>query len=180
MLRHTTLSNIDSDDGGRLEIIATGLSFAQGAPLGCDATMVSPLHANGTPWPRAHEVDGVAIQRAEEDKWNTYWDLMSSPHCQLTILACETGGRWSDTCRRLVNDLAKRKSREAPERLQQIARSAWRTRWWRMLSVAAQSSLSATLVDDAVQLLDGTDGDVPDLVELLDCGTEDISRLALR
>ena len=49
-----------------------------------------------------------------------------------------------------------------------------------MLSVAAQSSLSATLVDDAVQLLDGTDGDVPDLVELLDCGTEDISRLALR
>ena len=36
------------------------------------------------------------------------------------------------------------------------------------------SSLSATLVDDSVQQLDGMDGAVPDLAELLDCDADEI------
>lgn len=49
LLRDTTLHHIRPTDGRRLENVATGLPLHRGAPLGCDATIMSPLHADGTP-----------------------------------------------------------------------------------------------------------------------------------
>ena len=40
---------------------------AHGVPLACDATMLSPLHADGTPWPYAAVRDGVALERERGD-----------------------------------------------------------------------------------------------------------------
>ena len=58
--------------------------------MGFDITMVSPLHADGTPR-RGAEV----IARAERDKETTYSDLVDSTVLRLVMLVCETGGCWN-------------------------------------------------------------------------------------
>ena len=184
MLRDTSLPTIQPTDGRQLEIVAAGLSFARGAPLGCDVTMVSPLHATGQPWPNAATRNGVAIARGEKDKQDTYPELVNSPHCHLVILACETGGRWSQTCLRLIKHLATTKAQSAPSRLQGSARFAWSARWWSMLSVAAQTTLASSLLDVISPTYDGIDGTEPPLSDVLlaaDAADDnDASRLPLR
>ena len=98
MLRDTNLPGIQADDGRRVEIVATGFHWFQGVPLACDTTLVSPLHADGTPWDGADTADGVSILRAEAAKRDTYPELVASSQCRLAKLACEVGGRWSDRC----------------------------------------------------------------------------------
>ena len=150
-------------DGRALEIVATGLPLARGVPLGVDVTMVSPLHADGQPWARADVARGVAVQRGERAKESTYPELVGSEVVALTTLACETGGRWSDACVDVIAALAAARARTAPKFLQVSARLAFERRWWALLSCAQQDALAATLVDDAVELLDGHD-DAPPLV----------------
>ena len=145
-----------------------------------DATLVSPLHADGTHWASADTNNGVAIKRAEADKRDTYWDLVDSPHLHLMTLACEVGGRWSEACRTTIRGLAQAKSREAPNHARKAARIAWESRWWAILSVAQQDTLAATLVDDAVPLLGGHDGEEPTLPDVIyDAGlAPEVSRVA--
>ena len=64
-----------------------------------------PLQANGAAKPRAAVQDGVAIHEIEETKYNKYPELVGSRRCRLMVLAGEIGGRWSDTCCKLVRDL---------------------------------------------------------------------------
>ena len=97
LLRDTSLPGIAAHDGRKVEILATGLPLERGVPLAVDATLVSALHADGRPWPRAAERDGVAIQRAEDAKRRTYWELVRSDVVRLVTVACETGGRLSET-----------------------------------------------------------------------------------
>ena len=78
MLKDTTLPNIPADDGRQLEILVTGLPLERGVPKGADVTMTSPLHADGTPWSRAEEINGVAIARGEKNKRDTYSELVDS------------------------------------------------------------------------------------------------------
>ena len=92
--------------------------------MACDATLVSPLHADGSPWQVADETDAVAIARAEEDKRATYPEMVASSQCRLVVLACETGGRWSDTCVALRAALAAHKAEAAPPLLRATARAA--------------------------------------------------------
>jgi len=166
-LRDTNLPNIRADDGRRLEIVATGLPLARGVPLGCDCTMVSPLHADGTHWAGADTTSGTAIRRAEGVKETTYHDLVNSDRLRLTTLACEVGGRWSATCLETVRQLAAARARAAPQHLRRSAQLAWTARWWAMLSIAAQNTLAATILDDAVPVLDGFDGEEPALTDVL-------------
>jgi hypothetical protein len=156
-LRDTNLPMIAANDGRRLEIVATGLPLYRGVPLGVDCTMGSPLHTDGTPWPRAAVEDGVAIRRLEIAKEATYRDLVGSPSLRLTTLATETGGRWSKQTVTLVRLLAKAKARQAPEPQRQRVAAAWANRWWSYLAVTARNALAATLVEDAPQVLDGLD-----------------------
>ena len=51
-LRDTALDNIDPSDGRRIEVVASGLPIARGIPIAIDATLVSPLRADGRPQPR--------------------------------------------------------------------------------------------------------------------------------
>ena len=80
---------------------------------------------------------------------------------RLTVLACETGGRWSQTCLTVVRLLARAKARNAPEEAQARVAAAWASRWWSLLAIAGRNTLAATIVDDAPQLLDGVDGETP-------------------
>ena len=160
-LRDTRLPNIHARDGRRLEIIASGLPLHRGVPLGVDATLVSPLHADGSPWAGAAENHSVAIRRGEADKAATYSELVGSDALRLVTLACEVGGRWSSECVQTLRALATARARAAPSCIRASARHAWSTRWWTLLSVAQQSALAASLTDDAVGAVPGCDGEAP-------------------
>ena len=160
-LRDTRPPNIHARDGRRLEIVATGLPLHRGVPLGVDATMVSPLHADGPPWAGAADGHSVAIRRGEADKASTYSELVGSDALRLVTLACETGGRWSSECAHTLRALAAARAREAPACLRASAHRAWLSRWWAVLSIAQQSSLAASLSDDAVGAVPGGDSSTP-------------------
>ena len=141
--------------------------MARGVPLAVDATMVSPLHCTGEPWDRAQVVPGVQLERAERRKADKYPELVDSELAQLTTLACETGGRGSNRCLEVVEQLARARARAGPEHMRVSARLAYESRWWAMLSCTQQDTLAATLADDAVLLLDGHDAAEPELSEVL-------------
>ena len=160
-LRDMGAPGIGAADGRRLEILVTGLPLYSGVPLGVDATIVSPLHGDGTPWPHAAQRAGVALRRAEAAKDRAYPELVRSPVVRLVTVAVEVGGRFSETSLDVLRRLAGAKARSAPEALRAAARAAWLSRWATLLSVAVQDALAATLVDDAVLPLDGVDGEAP-------------------
>ena len=150
-----------------MELVATGLPLFRGVPLGVDVTLVSPLHADGSVWAGAEQRPGVALERAERNKERTYPELVDSPVLRLITVACETGGRWNSATAALLRDLAYARSRDAPARLRHSAASGWQRRWWAMLAVTSQDALAATLVDDGVILLDGHEGSMPCLAEVV-------------
>eukprot|EP00973_Karenia_brevis_P032313 4453165-Karenia_brevis.AAC.1 len=61
------------------------------------------------------------------------------------------------------------KARSAPGLLRQSAELAWKSRWWAMLSVTAQSSFGQSLVEEHVEA-HFPDEDVPDLGNVLTDG----------
>ena len=161
---------VSQRDGRRVEILATGLPLYRGIPLAVDATLVSALHADGTPWGGAAEREGVAIARAERAKAATYPELVGSPILRLVTVACEVGGRWSSEARSVLRSLASAKARSAPPALQRAAHGAWLRRWSELLSVAQQRGLAASLFDAVPIDLDGIDGDAPPVANVCaDC-----------
>ena len=48
-LRNAGMGTISPQDGRHIEIVATGLPLFRGVPLAVDATLVSPLHVDGSP-----------------------------------------------------------------------------------------------------------------------------------
>ena len=129
--------------------MATGLPLYGGRALFADATIRSPLHADGTPHARAAAVDGVVLETAEQDKGRKYADLLHSSVGKLLTLAVEVGGRWNATASDLVPQLAAMKVRDAPPLLRRSAQLAWADRWWAILSVAVQDSVAASLLAPA-------------------------------
>ena len=91
-LRDAGLPSIDPNDGRRIEVVATGLPVARGIPVAVDATLVSPLHADGTPFPGADTKAGISFQRAERSKATAYPEVVNSSLLQLVTVASETGG----------------------------------------------------------------------------------------
>ena len=134
-------------------------------------------HADGTPVRGAAATDGVAIGIAEQRKRRRYPELLSSREARLVVLACETGGRWSDEAVELVQDLAQAKARSAPEALRASVSLGWQRRWSTMLAVACQSSLAATLLGSDPWAAAGRDGYAPSIDMVLDGGQLEFSRL---
>ena len=128
-----------------------------GPPLLCDATQVSPLDQNGDPHPKCAVTAGAAFEVAEKRKTNTYREAaQAAGRIVLETLACEIGGRWSDTCIKRVGMLAKYKARNEPPHLKRAVEFAWHSRWWSLLSVAAQRAFALSLIEvdcDAIKPL---------------------------
>lgn len=77
-----------------------------GRPIFGDATIVAPLHRDGSPREGAADRDWVSFARAVQDKERTYPELTgSNPYGDLTVLAWETGGRLHDKVRGMVSRL---------------------------------------------------------------------------
>jgi len=162
---------VHATDRRHIEIIATGLPMMHGVPIAVDATMVSPLHSNGIPWPGAAERPGVALGRARNTKEETYPELLQSPHLRLLTAGIETGGRLSSQALELLNVLASTKAESEPPALQVTAARAWRARWITMVSFVSQDSLAATLVDEGLSILDAPVAPCPLSVDVwLDSG----------
>ena len=94
-------------------------------------------------------------------KRDSYPELVNSDVVHFLVLACEAGGRRSETCAKTLAQLATARVRACPTFLRASARSGFLERWWRLLSCAQQDSLAASLVDDSVALLDGADAALP-------------------
>ena len=182
LLRDTNVAGVAADDRRQLDMVVYGLTRS-GAALCCDATMVCPLDSRGRPTSRAADVDGAALTRAEGRKAETYPELVAGPAGRLVVLACETGGRWNGGAQRFVRSLARHRASEAPAPLRRSAEAAWRTRWWGLLSIAAQDALAATLNREGHLALGGPapDEDVPLGDVLVDAAVAGApSRLPLR
>ena len=125
--------------------------------MAVDSTMVSALHADGTPWPRADVEPGVALNRAHEHKSDTYPEVEAAAKVHLATVACEVGGRWSEACLEIVDHLAHVRARKAPAYLRAATKHACAARWWALLFCAQQDALATTLIQNSMLLFDGRD-----------------------
>ena len=165
-LRNAGLPGVQAQDARCVEIVASGLPQCHGVPLAVDATLVSPLRGDGSPHPAAAERPGVSLRRAEQAKSRAYPELVESSVLRLTTAAMEVGGRTNLASRRLLRTAAAARARSEPLPLRPPAARRWLGRWQKMLAVAAQRALAASLVDDGLALLDGIDGEAPPPAEL--------------
>ena len=148
-----------------------------------DATIRFPLHRDGTPWAGAPDRDGATFARALRDKKETYPELARvKPYGDLTVLACETGGRWHATARNMVRRLVATRTQAVPPLLRQAAALAYHRRWWSLLSVALQHTVATCLLDHPGMGCVPGAGPAPPLAEVLHEAQELVgySRLPLR
>ena len=158
MLRDFDLAALNPADHRREEILADGLPLFGGAQLAVDTTLVSPLHCDGSPHPRAANEDGAVLQAARLRE-RTYPELVGPRRrARLVVLAGEVGGRWSEETRRFLSLLA-RKARSEPPILQKRVEQAWRMRWGSILGCVAARVHAASLLE--LKHGGGADGDVP-------------------
>ena len=162
---------VPADDERRMDVIAHGLPCRRGAQLVIDATLRSPLTADGEPKPHADDEDGATAERARADKERQYPELAASRQCSFTVLAIETGGRWSKEAATLIADLASAKAAEAPAFLRGPARASWTRRWSRLLATACAVSFARSLVRPKPAIAGGLQlPQPPALHDLLACG----------
>ena len=67
--------------------------IAYGIPLAIDATIVSPLHADGSVWDGADMVPRRNFKRTVKNKHTTYPELVDSNVLRLIVVATEVGGQ---------------------------------------------------------------------------------------
>ncbi len=136
---------VDPEDNRRIEFCVYNLFSV---PLLCDVTQVSPIAQNGIPHPKCAVEAGAALKVAVERKNSTYREAQESEgQVKLQTLACEVGGRWHSDCVDWVGRLAKMKASAELPHLQRAAEFAWHSRWWSLLSVAAQRAFALSLIE---------------------------------
>ena len=160
MVRDLDLLAPQALDGRRLEVVAEGLPLFGGMQLAIDATLVSPLHCDGTARPGAAHIDGVALQVAQRRKERTYPELVGPrTRSRLVVLAGEVGGRWSSETCTFVRLLAIARARSEPSILRTRVELAWRLRWAALLACAAGRAFASSLL--GLRGCGGVDGETP-------------------
>ena len=153
-----------------IEVLASGLPFHHGAQLAVDITLRSVITRCGNACNQADRVDGVVLARARLEKERKYAELLHGDRCHLVVVGIETGGRWGPGALHCVDTLAATRAREVPPTLRRSAYLAWVRRWSRMLAVSCGRSFAHSLISPPAVDLQGTDGPLPDLVDLFqDC-----------
>ena len=80
-------------DARKLEVLADNLPLWNGAQLAVDATLVSPVRANGEAYSRAAVKNGVKLKVARARKKQKCPELLNSRRCRLMVTAMKLGGR---------------------------------------------------------------------------------------
>ena len=122
--------------------------------------MVSPLHCDGSPHPRAANEDGAVLQAARLRKERTCPELVGPRRrARLVVLAGEVGGalvRGNQTVPVLAGQS---EGQSEPPILQKRVEQAWRMRWGSILGCAVAHAYAASLLE--LKHGGGADGDVP-------------------
>ena len=79
-----------------------------------------------------------AVASAARRKHEHYADVTYSGVAKLVVLRCEVHGRWGVEAVALIRELAQTKALEAPSNLRAVAKVAWASRWWGIVSVGVQ------------------------------------------
>ena len=155
------------EDNRRLKVSAENLPLWSGAQLGVDATLVSPVHRDGTLYPRTAGEDGVRLEAARRRKEDKYPELLRHRRCRLVVAAMEVGGRWSEEAWTFLSLLAKAKAQTVTPALQRTTEYTFLRRWAAMLSIAAQTAFAAALVGEPSARMQAWNDVVPKLGEVL-------------
>ena len=147
-------------DDRRLEVVADGLPLFHGAQLAIDTTLVSPIRADGAPRRQCATRNGAALDQARRTKERRYPELTGEfGRARLVVLACETGGRWSEEAHDFLRHLAHARARSEPPEIRAVARRSWFRRWCTALSCCAAQAFAMSLLERRGGL--GADGEVP-------------------
>ena len=166
MLRDLDISPPQNSDGRRLEVVAEGLTLFGGCQLALDATLVSPLHGDGTQRRGADVTDGAASGEARKDKARTHPELCrGNGRALLVVIAGEVGGPWSEETKSFLWCLASAKAASVTRRLFGSARAAWYRRWSCLLTCSAAKGFASSLV--GVRGSPGAGDQVPSVHEVL-------------
>ena len=154
-------------DARKLEVLADNLPLWNGAQLAVDATLVSPVRANGQAYPQAAVKNGVRLEAARRRKEAKYPELVGSRRCRLVVTAMEIGGRWSDEAWTFLSLLAKAKADTAPAALRRSTEYCFLRRWSTMVAVAAQTGYAASLLGEPAGKAPTPNDVLPELGEAL-------------
>ena len=151
----------ESWEGGfALESAAARICREAVAQRAIDTTMVSPLHADGTPHRLAATIDGAVCVDARRRKERTYPELLAPrSRAKLVVLALEVGGRWSTEPLAFIRLLARAKARGQTRIMHKRVEQAWRLRWLSLLECAAVRAFAASLLELCSSA--GADGPTP-------------------
>ena len=134
-------------DARRLEVVANGLPSFHGAQVAVDVTLVCPIQRDGCPRPGADTEPGLALAQAEERKSRTYPEFGQQGRCKLVVLALEVGGRWSTATQTFLRALARGRALASPSHSRAALAHALQRRWGQMLTVAANTAFSSSLLE---------------------------------
>ena len=96
-------------NGRQADVFIRSLRIENWLPLVGDMCMGSAMHSDGTPYPGAANLDGKAIDRLTDEKYNKYPKLAASDRLHYVVLAVEEGGRWGPDVFAVVRDLVRLK-----------------------------------------------------------------------
>ena len=128
------------NDSRRLDLIVSNLNVERGLPLFCDATVVSPMSANGAPRAGTSNQDGRLLELAEAENNDTYREVRESGLGSLQCLGCEVYGRWSAQSVAMVPALARERTRGLHPRIRRGIALSLQHRWWGILGIAVQKA----------------------------------------
>ena len=138
-------SQLALPDRRQLDFAAFGSQAFAGLPVCADATLVSPISAEGVPHQGCMVDPDAVFGPAEDAIVDDYDDIASSARAHLFCLASSTGGRWNATAQHFVRGLVHVHTLAQPAVLRQSVALALTRRWWAVLSVARDEAIAASL-----------------------------------
>ena len=153
-------------DARRLEVVANGLPSFHGAQVAVDVRLVCPIQRDGYPRPGADTEPGLALTQAEERKSRTYPEFGQQGRCKLVVLALEVGGRWSTATQTFLRPLARGRAPASPSHSRALAHALQR-RWGQMLTVAANTAFSSSLLELPATAVPSAGALTPPLVDVV-------------
>ena len=143
---------VPTHDLRRIDIIAPSRNVAQGLPLFCDVTIISPIAGNGTPRPGTSNYGGRLLELAERENNATYPEVVSSGLGSLQCLGAEVYGRLGKQAAELLPALARERTRGANARIRKGYALGLLHRWAGLLGVALQNAVARTVQSPAGDL----------------------------
>ena len=142
-LNSLAFPGVAAEDGRELDIVVGRLPIFGGKTVLGDATLRSPLSAEGVPKHRAEDEAGSTFHGARLDKARTYPELnVQQPHFTFLVLACEVGGHLSEECHSLLKQLATCKATSHPIHVRASVKAMYKRRWYGILSCAIQRAVA--------------------------------------